>query len=1802
MYDPYNVWDGKKFQFTLDKILKIVFGEDDYSISEKFEKIRHDKVKRIAADNLPAVKGLRVLFDLSWNKTDEESRPKVIEHLKNGVVVFSNREFTDENGNLLETIYVEEPWEAWIKIGQYAKAVFPMPTIGITGSTGKTTSTMFAQCVFNERYKTFISGEDGKNYNTPLTVVGQWLLRCNPEFTFHMQECGGETPDLIKTTARIINCDAFAINNIDTRQHLATYGSPECLIADKTSFDRVRKDTTVGVINLDDEILRDFRFESPLITFGIKNKSADYVAENICQNGPMLEFDIVGKGEVVPIKIRINGKYNVYNALLVFALAKHFELTNEEIQRGFLNYRSIGIRQNLREVAGRLVYMDCYNASPESTVLAVQTLAELKPGKRGRRIAFVGERKAATDEIYEINYAMGQELAKIRGIDEFIIVGEDPVMAVHLEEVEAKTEEDKRRAHGTYDGLLAATDGMCKISYSTNLKELAEKVKYHTQRGDVLLFKGRYQLALWSIVDMALGTGYTKSQILAPLGLKKKYIKTKSNVGEYSAYFGGIDLTSSVNGFDNTQYILPNVLEGYPVVRTADKMMKNHSQLRRIVFGSNIRSIGDESFYRCTNLEELQLPAKCIYIGDRSFYGCKSLVRVTALGVQHISMEAFRGCEKLKSVYLSEACMTIEENAFAECPNVLICAPEHSWAAQYAQNNGLSFRAIDAAEEKTKLSPNGTRREPNVYSVPLPKPTFVPVPYEADKTRTHLNVVFTGDIMAHDSHLKQAFDSTTGEYCFDKFFEYTAKYLKNADIAVGNVETTFGLGAYTGFPKFNTPEQLAEAMQRAGFDVAAVANNHMYDSGFAGLQRTGKILKLNGMAVVGSKQTPEEPAYVIVERKGIKVAILNYTYLTPSVGGRKTVNRQLLDENAAALINSFSYETLDADLEAIRNDITNAKAQADVVLMFYHWGSEYETRANIIQKYIAVQTAKMGVDAIIGSHSHVIQEESSVTVEIDGELKTVPIFYGLGNYSWGSRLSRTCRETVQNGMLAMLDILYNKDSGSVESIKTDHKPLHIRSDYIGGQYDCSILSLTDMNGYERQAFSERSSKSVDELIAEVEASLHPADYVPTEQKFDAPMVLKIGEFKNIRQHLPNIEFQRIVSQNASIAAVLQNGDVVGYKPGFTGIALMSQDGTVTETVVQVIDETVAQLPMLVNDNNRLPDIYLPKKLCSGTDYALGAASLEERAANDWKKLYLFAKEYNIFFRVVRGYETRERQIRTLCKRCEVQEVIPDLEEAQLGYSFHNLGTALDIAIDEKTLNNNDYVVQWLKRQAWRFGWVVCKYDENEVIHMNYVMDTDEANILRSLSGDIEQYLTDYDMWSERVSQRRVWKNEFISNEEKAKSKNEWDVLTLRRICDIIGVDVPIVYRGIEDRVVPNIALSSVYTVPGTVYFYDKGQPKSLIQCRNALRDSATPVITNRVINDEIGNMAQQITVDDSFVACGKVCKYILDRNKVNVIAVNEASNDALCGKILQHLLAARYNVSASLDVLKGSANTVNAIQSLKQADDFYVQTLSPMFAGAVARSLELFAPKIAVAVGRNEQAAAKFADAADYEKEVCDLLDATLNNGGIAFVNIDEPILRKYDGRENVKTLSLKSANADYYMSVSGGSGNNTATLSIHCREEKEIVTLWAAKKWGENLISVLAAYAVAVNSGMREKELLKVPVSKTSFWELSDSQLAEVQDSMILHADETSVSMEWPNTLQATGYHIRCYNSSDEFVSGTHIYVGSKTGNGATYKIDRLQPNSQYKIRIRGYLIKNGVKYYGEFTDKHISTKARSK
>lgn len=1337
MNDIYNVWNGEKFEFTLRKICQIVFDGDSSVIPADFEHIADKPVAEVITHKTRKNTGIRVIFDVFFNQ--KASEKDIVEQIKSGLIVITPRTVKNENGQSYPSIYIDNPYEGWIKLGQYVKNVIPMPTIGITGSAGKTTSTMLAKCVFTERYKVFLSGENGENLNNLTEIVNQWIQRCNFNYNFHIQECGGGSPGLVEREARTICADMYGITNIDTAQHLSTYRTKENLIEDKTSFDRVRKnDNVVGVINIDDEILKTYDFSGKIITFGINNEEADYIGKNIVQNDEFLEFDIQYENNITHLKIRIVGKDNVYNALMVFAFAKHYGFTDEEISRGFLRYRSAGIRQRLDKVAGRYLYVDCFNASIASIFASLSALEDINKEKTCRRIAIIGERDSATDEIYSLNVEAGKKLGDYKKIDEFIILGENkPVIGLN----------GKIRDNAIFEGAKLTVPAN-KLFFFRNKNEVAQKLKAETSPGDVILLKGKLSLNMFCIFDLAFGTSYTLSRPILP-----KKVETPALNSEYYPLLLGLNLINTKRASSSTVSI-PSSINNLSVVRIGDEAFANRSLLVRIILGSKVRTIGKKAFADCVMLEIIELPKETCYVDEEAFMGCSSLAMASLVGVGHIGREAFSGCVNLKKVILTGKCATIEEDVFKGCEKVTICAPSGSYAIDYAQKNHLRYEEINEKLILSRLMLNGTRRAEGTY--------FSRNYYEREEKNiesmsetyscTDLSCVICGDIMTHGGQILTAFDPIKGDYDFDNYFADTYKYFQNADIAIGNLETTFGPGEYTGFPKFNSPDYLAESIAKSGIDIVACANNHIYDTKYAGIVRTKKICLHNGLLVTGIKKDEQDKAYCVIEKKGVKIGIINFTYRTRQNGNVPTLNLNPVDKEARRLFNSFSDETLEGDLDNVKSQIESAKADgAEIILVYYHWGCEYENRANVMQKYIAYKTACMGADAIIGSHPHVLQEKSEIKIMQNGKAKTVPVYYSLGNYIWGG-FPMIGREGVLNTILAALNIKYDKENKCVSEIEAGYVPLKIQLEYTSGKWRYDVLSLNDMTSDEKEEYDFKNSFTVSEVKEQIERTLQGSvlDNINEEMRFDDLITIKQGDKINfIEKIMPHEKGVTLKSEQAITAAVLPNGELIAYSPGYVGITAKKENGDEIYFMVRVLMDNEQQkaLPVLVDENNSVKDYYRPQDLVSGDQYGIPAlCRITKRTAEAWLSMQKDAVKQGITLKCsVNGYLTNKEQLLRQIRYAEKT----NMDEAQkryhsIGCTEHHLGCAIDIMCVSSSSTGKNKGFQWILDNAHNYGFVARKSEKDiesmTYIHTRYVGDKEVAGQIYTEGWNVAEYL------------------------------------------------------------------------------------------------------------------------------------------------------------------------------------------------------------------------------------------------------------------------------------------------------------------------------------------------------------------------------------------------------------------------------------------------------------------------------
>ena len=142
---------------------------------------------------------------------------------------------------------------------------------------------------------------------------------------------------------------------------------------------------------------------------------------------------------------------------------------------------------------------------------------------------------------------------------------------------------------------------------------------------------------------------------------------------------------------------------------------------------------------------------------------------------------------------------------------------------------------------------------------------------------TSLSLLFIGDIMNHDAQIKAAYDSASTVYDYDTTFAYIRGVISDADIAIANLELTFAGKPYKGYPRFSAPDELAFAIKNSGIDCLVLANNHAYDTGKEGLERTHQVLENLGFQPTGTfvdsvEKMENHPLYL--EKSGIRSALL----------------------------------------------------------------------------------------------------------------------------------------------------------------------------------------------------------------------------------------------------------------------------------------------------------------------------------------------------------------------------------------------------------------------------------------------------------------------------------------------------------------------------------------------------------------------------------------------------------------------------------------------------------------------------------------------------------------------------------------------------------------------------------------------------------------------------------------------------------------------------------------------------------------------------------------------------------------
>ena len=346
---------------------------------------------------------------------------------------------------------------------------------------------------------------------------------------------------------------------------------------------------------------------------------------------------------------------------------------------------------------------------------------------------------------------------------------------------------------------------------------------------------------------------------------------------------------------------------------------------------------------------------------------------------------------------------------------------------------------------------------------------------------TSARIMANGDLLYHDIIYISA-KKSDGTYDFHENFEYVKPWLKQADLVIGDFEGTVNKDHYlAGYPLFNAPGEVMDAIKDAGYQVLDLAHNHILDSQIEGVVSTADAIEKAGMTPVGvyTHESRDKAPLLIKEVNGIKVAILAYSY------GFNGIEQSISQED-------YNRYLSDLDEDKMKAEIERAEKEADITIIMPQMGVEYQIEPTEEQKKLYHKMIDWGADIIFGGHPHVV--EPAETVEKDGDKKL--IIYSMGNFISNQRIETM--QDVENAKWTergvLMDVTIKKKSGKTTIETAQAHPSWVSRTPKGGYspegyplylYQTYILEDFIEGGKYRSQLDEATKERIDTAYKEM---------------------------------------------------------------------------------------------------------------------------------------------------------------------------------------------------------------------------------------------------------------------------------------------------------------------------------------------------------------------------------------------------------------------------------------------------------------------------------------------------------------------------------------------------------------------------------------------------------------------------------------------------------------------------------------------------------------------------------------------
>ncbi len=321
-----------------------------------------------------------------------------------------------------------------------------------------------------------------------------------------------------------------------------------------------------------------------------------------------------------------------------------------------------------------------------------------------------------------------------------------------------------------------------------------------------------------------------------------------------------------------------------------------------------------------------------------------------------------------------------------------------------------------------------------------------------DSGRHSLILNAVGDLVMH-LPIVNSVRKPDGSYDFRPIFRNIRPYLSQADLAVAVLETQLDAPGqkYSGYPRFNSPGAIADAILWSGIDMVFLAHNHSLDQGITGLNHSIAYLEQIGLSYTGCRSNTSGSRYRIIEKNGIKLAFFSYTTTT----------------NGIPLPKGKEWAVNMLDFNQITNDIAEVKrVGVDGIIFALHTGIEYQREPSPGQVEIIEKLMVLGVDIVLGSHVHVVQPIEVRTEDglVQGWHRNFFIAYSLGNF-----LSNQRWRYSDCGLMVNLKLVKGQSRPGIQIVAASYLPLWVYRYQEEQQWRYEIIML-DQNGNYRTRF------------------------------------------------------------------------------------------------------------------------------------------------------------------------------------------------------------------------------------------------------------------------------------------------------------------------------------------------------------------------------------------------------------------------------------------------------------------------------------------------------------------------------------------------------------------------------------------------------------------------------------------------------------------------------------------------------------------------------------------------------------